>query len=318
MTILLILLGLEILALALLIAQKDSKKTMKILKGNRLQLWIHDNNETKTLIFATAHTLSVTGNTDSLQTKDHGLWNFSEIGSFDWEITADCLYTDDSYDLLFDLMLAGEPIQVTFSEVLNYDKNGLVRGGNTASNAPTEWTPDPDKSRTGYVIISALNENANSGENATFSATFTGTGPLVKESGSTPDDGKLHITNASGWMASSQIGAKKLTAYFNVTIPSSVDYPSNYDISQHLTVESSGEYTLNIYSGNDPNTQFLLEYGIPSTATSFNDTFTLTYDETGVEIEYDDNCNVVNWSKNGTSPSQQTETPDPQQGTHNP
>lgn len=316
MTILLIMLGLEILALALLIAQKDSKNTMKILKGNRLQLWIHNKNETEALIFATAHTLSVTGNTESLQTKDHGLWNFSEIGSFDWEITADCLYTDNSYDMLFDLMLAGEPIQVTFSEVLNYDKNGLVRGGNTASNAPTEWIPDTNKSRTGYVFITSLNENANSGENATFSVTFTGTGPLVKDSGTTPDDGKIHVSNDSGWMASSQIGAKKLTAYFSAVLPSSIDYPTNWDISQHLTAEPSGDNALNIYQGSSA-TQFILEYGLASTQTTFSDTFTLTYDDPTIDIVYEDNCNVVNWSENGASQQDPSVDPDPQQGTHN-
>ena len=316
MTILFILLGLEFLALVLLILQKDSKNTMKILKGNRLQLWLHDNNETKTLIFATAHTLSVTGNTESSQNKDSSLWNFSEIGSFDWEITADCLYTDNSYDLLFDLMLAGEPIQVTFSEVLNYDNNGLVRGGNTDTDAPTEWVPDPDKARTGYVIVSALNENANSGENATFSVTFTGTGPLVKDSGSTPDEENIHVSNISGWMASSQIGAKKLTAYFNATIPSSINPPADYDISQHLTVQASGDHVLNLYQGNT-GTQFILEYGLSTTQTSFNDTFTLTYDDPNIGIVYEDNCNEVKWSENGASP-QTNHDPDVQEGTQNP
>ena len=153
---------------------------IKPTKGNQLMLFLND----KPIAFSTAHTFNVTANTETISTKDSGLFNSNEVNGYDWEITCDALYIDETqginaYDTLYDMMMLGEPILAVFGKAGNYDKNGLVRGGNTASNAPTEWTKDTTY-RQGYVIISNLNLNANSGENATYSTTLTGNGPITK------------------------------------------------------------------------------------------------------------------------------------------
>ena len=144
-----------------------------IIKGDELMLF---NAQNKALAWATSHTLTITGNTVDISTKDHGFWGASEVGNLTWEITSENLYCDDNYDELFDIMVAKEPVTVAFAKVSNYDENGLTSVGGTVS----AWTPDTTNYRSGKAVITSLTVNANTGENATYSVTFTGAGPLVK------------------------------------------------------------------------------------------------------------------------------------------
>ena len=145
-----------------------------IVKGDELMLFYNDN----AFAYATSHALSMSAETISTASKDHGFWGASEVGKLNWEITSENLYTDDDYDTLYDLMNTAEPITVAFAKASNYDKNGLTYvGGDVAY-----WTPDTSYYRSGLAIISSLNVNANTGENATLSITLTGAGPLTKSS----------------------------------------------------------------------------------------------------------------------------------------
>lgn len=141
----------------------------EIIKGDELQLFIN-NGAPK---FATSHTLTLSGSTLDIATKDHGFWGANEVGKVTWELTAECLYTDGDYDTMFDLMIAHSPINITFAKVRNYSVNGLTSvGGDTAA-----WIPDVIQ-RKGPAYVTSLTANANTGENATYSITFTGAGAL--------------------------------------------------------------------------------------------------------------------------------------------
>ena len=141
----------------------------QIIKGDELQLFLN-NGAPK---FATSHTLTLTGSTLDTDTKDHGYWGSSEVGKLTWELTAECLYTDGDYDDMFDMMIAHTPITLSFAKVKNYSVNGLTSvGGDVAA-----WIPDVIQRR-GNAYVTSLTANANTGENATYSITFTGAGPL--------------------------------------------------------------------------------------------------------------------------------------------
>ena len=77
-----------------------SKST--IVKGDELMLF----KDNKSLAYATSHTLSITGNTVDISSKDHGYWGASEIGNITWEITSENLYVDSEFDGLFTAMVA--------------------------------------------------------------------------------------------------------------------------------------------------------------------------------------------------------------------
>ena len=77
-----------------------------IIKGDELMLFKND----QSLAFATAHTLTISGSTIDISSKDHGYWGASEIGNITWEITSENLYTDADYDALFNAMINKEKV----------------------------------------------------------------------------------------------------------------------------------------------------------------------------------------------------------------
>lgn len=98
----------------------------KIVKGDELMLFTGENS----IAYATSHTLTITGNTIDISSKDHGYWGASEVGNVTWEITSENLYTDKYYDTLFDSMINKTPITVAFGFASDWDVNGLT-GNNT-------------------------------------------------------------------------------------------------------------------------------------------------------------------------------------------
>ena len=144
-----------------------------IVKGDELMLF----KDNKSLAYATSHTLSITGNTVDISSKDHGYWGASEIGNITWEITSENLYVDTEFDGLFTSMVEKSPITVTFGHANAYNANGL-------GDSSTYWIPDASvgaKYYEGPAVITSLQANANTGENATYSITLTGTGALQQK-----------------------------------------------------------------------------------------------------------------------------------------
>ena len=132
------------------------------------------------LAYAKNHTLTITGNTIDISSKDHGYWGASEIGNLTWEVQTENLYTEDNYDKLFDAMTTKTPVDIVFAQAQNYNENGLKAVGGSVDS----WTASTTSGRKGKAVITSLTVNANTGENATYSATFTGSGPLTKISAS--------------------------------------------------------------------------------------------------------------------------------------
>ena len=144
-----------------------------IVKGDELMLF----KDNKSLAYATSHTLTINANTTDISSKDHGYWGASEVGNITWEITSDNLYVDSEYDALFSTLVTKEPITVTFGHADSYNPNGLA-------DTSTNWVLDTSvgsKYYEGKAIVSTLTTNANTGENATYSVTLTGTGALQQK-----------------------------------------------------------------------------------------------------------------------------------------
>lgn len=143
-----------------------------IIKGDELMIF----KGSQALAYATSHTLTITGNTIDISSKDHGYWGASEVGNITWEATTENLYTENDYDALFQAMVAKTPIDIVFAKAANYDADGLKDAG---TGVTPSWTKGLGYK--GKAVISSLTANANTGENATYSATFTGVGALTKE-----------------------------------------------------------------------------------------------------------------------------------------
>lgn len=141
----------------------------RIIRGSELQVFIND----AAPAWCTSHTMTKSAETTSTVTKDHGINTNNAVTALNWELTGEFLFSDNDYDMFFDLFSEGEPVSIKFCHVANYSTQGLIRAGGDVQ----EWLPS-NKYMVGQAIISNLTANANAGENATFSVTFTGTGAL--------------------------------------------------------------------------------------------------------------------------------------------
>lgn len=142
----------------------------QIIKGDDLMLF--DENG-KSLAFATSHVLTLTANTVDITTKDGGIWGASDVNKLTWELTTENLYTEECFDKLYDIWISRGTIIVYFGMKKETDPEKTVADGDYEN-----WSGAAGKY--GRAVITSLTANANTGENATYSATFTGKGKLQK------------------------------------------------------------------------------------------------------------------------------------------
>jgi len=157
---------------------------MGIIKGKKLMLFIEDGSEYISVGYATNHTLSTSASTISVSHKDladagSGKWDDQNIDTLSWTITTENFYANDAEG-------------VTFADLYTYYASGSVLNvkfgvaANSTSGVPTGgWTaPTTGDVLSGQVVITSLDMNAPVDDNASFSITFTGKGPLTLEAGS--------------------------------------------------------------------------------------------------------------------------------------
>lgn len=146
----------------------------KPVKGKDLMLFV------KTKAIALAKTLTLTLNQETLDatSKDDGEWEANDIvDAKSYDISSDAVYSADeaastaeTYDTLFDLYLAGEPVEFTIGQPTNVTAD-LPEGG---------WTAPTAKGYKGKMMITSLSLNGNKGEAASFSLSARGVGPMSK------------------------------------------------------------------------------------------------------------------------------------------
>lgn len=154
-------------------------QSSNIVKGQELMLF--QNN--KSIAFATSHTLTITGNTTDISSKDHGFFTASALTSITWEISAENLYTDTAFNDYFNAMVnTRQPIDVVFghySDDASLAISGIVGDGDSAGQE--SWTaPTSGVYYSGQAYITSLTANAANGDNATFSVTLSGVGKLTQ------------------------------------------------------------------------------------------------------------------------------------------
>ena len=146
---------------------------MAVIEGGDLMLFV----ESKSLAFATNHTLSISTETSDTSHKDvKGSWTTASIKTFSWEVSTENLYADEgngsTFDVLFDAMTSKTLVTIVFGQ----NTGTLTQATSSTSGG---WATDTTKNYyTGQAYITSLEVNAPNGDNATFTATFTGVGEL--------------------------------------------------------------------------------------------------------------------------------------------
>lgn len=149
--------------------------------GGNIMLFTYNTTSGKyeSIAHGTSHSLSLSADTQEINTKDAKGWRKNEVNRINWEIQAEHMYTDDGYQTFYDAMISKEPVKVVFGL-----KTAAEIGGDPESvniNNDGNW----NASYTSYVyagdaVITSLSWNAEAGQKSTVSATLTGDGEISK------------------------------------------------------------------------------------------------------------------------------------------
>lgn len=137
----------------------------------------------KSIACATNHTLDINMETISTSCKDStGRFDTSEPGLTSWSMTTENLCSDCTKGAtesdLADILFSRLPVKVVFG--LEGDSQNFLEGKVDAPAAGYSPKTTGAVQYSGMAYITAFQKTAQNGQIATFSATFTGTGPIEK------------------------------------------------------------------------------------------------------------------------------------------
>lgn len=132
---------------------------------------------TKSIAYATNHTLTVGSETIDTSNKDEGAngWASADIGRINWTMTTENLYSENG---------SGNNFADLFNAMANRTELNLVWGtkSSSATSVPVGgWEADSNViNYSGMAVLTDLQLTAQNGQYATFSATFQGVGSLTQ------------------------------------------------------------------------------------------------------------------------------------------
>ena len=153
------------------------RNSQDIIKGGHLMVFIKVGATYKPIAFATSHTFSKTLNTQEISCKDFGDVAAVLPQNYSWTMQTDNLYSINGYKAINSAFKNMEKVKVYFGES-TYDQL-QAQASIVDVDGATEWGLD-GFGEEGDAYITSLDVTATAGENATFSATFTGSGTLTE------------------------------------------------------------------------------------------------------------------------------------------
>lgn len=142
----------------------------KTVKGKDLMVFVGD----EAIALSTSHKMSVKADVTDTASKDDGIWDDGIVTKMSWEASTESLVSFDenacSYDKLFGMMLAGEPVEIV---------SGIP--SNKANEMPENGWQKPGADQVYYggkALIISLDWTAANGDNTKMTVSFKGVGPL--------------------------------------------------------------------------------------------------------------------------------------------
>ena len=151
------------------------RNSADIIKGGHLMVFVKDGATYKPIAFATSHTFSKTLNTQEISCKDFGDVAAVIPQNYSWTMQTDNLYSINGYKAVNNAFKNMSKVKVYFGES-TYNQ-ATAQASIVDVDGATDWAI-AGFGEEGDAYITSLDVTASAGENATFSATFTGTGTL--------------------------------------------------------------------------------------------------------------------------------------------
>lgn len=150
----------------------------QLVNGSDIMLFTYQTNGYKSIAHGTSHSLSLSADTQDINSKDAGLYGMTEVNKINWEIQAEHMYTNDGYDTFFTTMTSKAPVTVVFGLKSDTEIAGTPADVNISADG--NWTPNSSYIYSGKAIITSLNWNAEAGQKSTVSVTLNGQGAISK------------------------------------------------------------------------------------------------------------------------------------------
>ena len=150
-----------------------------MVSGSDIMLFTYQGNAYKSICHGTSHSLSLSADTEDINTKDAGAFGLTEVNKINWTIQADHMYTNEGYDTFFTAMTSKAPITVVFGLKADAEIAGTPADVNISSAG--NWTPQSTSYiYSGQAIITSLDWQAAAGSKSTVSCTLQGQGSIVE------------------------------------------------------------------------------------------------------------------------------------------
>ena len=153
-------------------------------KGNQLQLFYHNGTKYVTFGYATANSLQVSNETQSVSSKDHGRHPETETTGSNWSCSGSMLFTTDNAAKVMGMAQSGQPYTIAFATVSEAKwQDGLKSVTDISTNI--SWSVGSGFVRYGDAICTSASITANDSETCTMDVEFTGSGRLLDTAPST-------------------------------------------------------------------------------------------------------------------------------------
>ena len=129
-----------------------------IFSGDKLMVFINNDNDWQTIAYATSHQLTISVSTKRVSSREHTIFGSVDATEAEWTISAEHLMTEESYSMLHEFLVNRTVLTLVFGVSDSFNGSGYR----------------------GKAIITSLRATANNGDISTYNATFLGVSAISK------------------------------------------------------------------------------------------------------------------------------------------
>lgn len=165
-----------------------NRENSDIIKGSSLMVFMKQASATGSSVapiaFSTSHNFNKSLQSQEIACKDFGDYTAVIPQTIAWEATTENLYSVDGWNKVNDAFDTKKEVIVAFGPASNYSASVTETQQGIVGNDRSNWTPAAQGAtgltsvQYGRAYITSLQVTAAAGDNATFTATFTGNGEL--------------------------------------------------------------------------------------------------------------------------------------------
>ena len=144
--------------------------------SNLIHLFYNNGEEWKTLGYGQSHGISRSAETQTVSSKDNGIWPDTLVSGNSWSMSGEYLFTVENANVIMGMADAAKPFTICMALVAETDWASGIQPVTDKTVNP-KWTIGTWK-KYGNALVTSVDLSAQMGDVATLSVEFTGSGSL--------------------------------------------------------------------------------------------------------------------------------------------